>query len=138
MSGTPFKKLPASPSVSSPSIPVADRGGEEVNVGFSDFGAGSGNQLRDPNLPLSKSSLRCGCCTIFWSYGKSHHRIRHIPFAVQSTSSKKAKRPSGAAKTLLDSIPKDSVSGLRDLALIAAMFYRVSAVLKELVSYCAS
>ena len=45
------------------------------------------------------------------------------------------------AKTLLDSIPKDSVSGLRDLALIAAMFYsfaRVSAVLKELVSYCAS
>jgi hypothetical protein len=26
------------------------------------------------------------------------------------------------AKTLLDSIPKDSVSGLRDLALIAAMF----------------
>jgi hypothetical protein len=27
------------------------------------------------------------------------------------------------AKTLLDSIPKDSVSGLRDLALIAAMFY---------------
>jgi integrase len=37
------------------------------------------------------------------------------------------------AKTLLESIPKDSVSGLRDLALIAAMFYsfaRVSAVLK--------
>jgi integrase len=37
------------------------------------------------------------------------------------------------AKTLLNSIPKDSVSGLRDLALIATMFYsfaRVSAVLK--------
>ena len=37
------------------------------------------------------------------------------------------------AKTLLDSIPKDSVAGLRDLALIAAMFHsfaRVSAVLK--------
>jgi hypothetical protein len=37
------------------------------------------------------------------------------------------------AKTLLDSIFKDSVSGLLDLALIAAMFYsfaRVSAVLK--------
>jgi hypothetical protein len=48
MSGAPFKKLPASPSVSSSSVPVADRGGEEVNVGFSDFGAGSGNQLRDP------------------------------------------------------------------------------------------
>ena len=48
-------------------------------------------------------------------------------------SSRKAKRPSGVAKTLLDSIPKDSVAGLRDLALIAAMFYsfaRVSAVLK--------
>jgi hypothetical protein len=29
-------------------------------------------------------------------------------------------------KTLLDSIPKDSVSGLRDLALIAAMFYSFS------------
>jgi hypothetical protein len=48
MSGAPFKKLPASPSVSGSSVPVADRGGEEVNVGFSDFGAGSGNQLRDP------------------------------------------------------------------------------------------
>ena len=34
---------------------------------------------------------------------------------------------------MLDSIPRDSVSGLRDMALIAAMFYsfaRVSAVLK--------
>src|SRR5277367_6451367 len=48
MSGAPFKKLPASPSVSGSSVPVADRGGEEVNVGFSDFGAGSDNQLRDP------------------------------------------------------------------------------------------
>jgi site-specific recombinase XerD len=51
-------------------------------------------------------------------------------------SSRKAKRPVWSrkdARTLLDSIPKDSVSGLRDLALIAAMFYsfaRVSAVLK--------
>src|SRR5580704_4410273 len=44
----PFKKLPARPSVSSPSVPVADRGGEEVNVGFSDLRTGSGNQLRDP------------------------------------------------------------------------------------------
>jgi hypothetical protein len=39
MSGAPVKKLPASPSVSSPSVPVADRGGEEVNVSFSDFWA---------------------------------------------------------------------------------------------------
>jgi hypothetical protein len=54
--------------------------------------------FRGPNRPLSKSSLRFGCCTIFWSFGKSYHRIRHIPFAVQSTSSKKAKRQSGAAK----------------------------------------
>jgi len=27
--------------------------------------------FRDLNRPLSKSSLRCGCCTIFWSFGKS-------------------------------------------------------------------
>jgi hypothetical protein len=67
------------------------------------------------------------------------HSVRGPKYVV-----KKGKTPvwSGEdAKTLLESIPKDSVSGLRDLALIAAMFYsfaRVSAVLKELVSYCAS
>src|SRR5271166_3558387 len=92
--------------------------------------------FRDPNRPLSKNSLRCGCCTIFWSFGKSHHRIRRILFAGQSMWLRKAKRRFGAAKTpkqLLGSIPKDSVSGLRDRALIAAMLYsfaRVSAVLK--------
>jgi hypothetical protein len=48
MSGAPVKKLPASPSVSSPSVPVADRGGEEVDIGFSDLRTGSGDQLRDP------------------------------------------------------------------------------------------
>ena len=53
MSGAPVKKLPASPRVSQPSIPVADRGGEEVNVGFSDFGTGGSNQLRDPRLGSS-------------------------------------------------------------------------------------
>jgi hypothetical protein len=42
MSGAPVKKLPASPSVSSPSVPVADRGSEKVNIGFSDLGAASG------------------------------------------------------------------------------------------------
>jgi hypothetical protein len=31
--------------------PVADRGGEEVNVGFADFEAGRGNKLRDPRWP---------------------------------------------------------------------------------------
>ena len=46
MSRAPVEKLPASPSISGPSVPVADRGGEEVNVGFSDFGADSGYQLR--------------------------------------------------------------------------------------------
>jgi hypothetical protein len=67
------------------------------------------------------------------------HSVRGPKYVV-----KKGKTPVWSredAKTLLDSIPKDSVSGLRDLALIAAMFYsfaRVSAVLKELVSYCAS
>jgi hypothetical protein len=50
MSGTPIKKLPASPSVGLSSVPVTDRGSEEVNVSFSDFGAGvdlaSGRLLR--------------------------------------------------------------------------------------------
>jgi hypothetical protein len=55
--------------------------------------------FRDPNRPLSKSSLRCGCCTIFWSSGKLRHRTRRIPFAVQSMWSRKARRPSGVAKT---------------------------------------
>src|SRR6266478_9328372 len=48
MSGGPVKKLPTSARVSSPSVPVADRGGEKVNVGFSDLGTGGSNQLRDP------------------------------------------------------------------------------------------
>ena len=59
------------------------------------------------------------------------HSVRGPKYVV-----KKGKTPVWSredAKTLLDSIPKDSMSGLRDLALIAAMFYsfaRVSAVLK--------
>jgi integrase/recombinase XerD len=59
------------------------------------------------------------------------HSVRGPKYVV-----KKGKTPVWSredAKTLLDSIPKDSVAGLRDLALIAAMFYsfaRVSAVLK--------
>jgi hypothetical protein len=52
MSGTPLKKLPASPRVGSPGVPVPDRGGEEVNVGFGDFGTGSSNQFRDPRDAL--------------------------------------------------------------------------------------
>jgi len=53
MSGAPIKKLPASPRVSSPSVPVPDRAGEKINVGFGDFGSGSSNQLRDPRLRRS-------------------------------------------------------------------------------------
>jgi hypothetical protein len=50
MSVTPVKKLPASPRVSLPGIPVTDRGGEKVNVGFRNFGASGSNQLWDPRL----------------------------------------------------------------------------------------
>ena len=59
------------------------------------------------------------------------HSVRGPKYVV-----KKGKTPVWSredAKTQLDSIPKDSVSGLRDRALIAAMLYsfaRVSAVLK--------
>jgi site-specific recombinase XerC len=49
------------------------------------------------------------------------HSVRGPKYVV-----KKGKTPVWIredAKTLLDSIPKDSVSGLRDLALISVMFY---------------
>jgi integrase/recombinase XerD len=66
------------------------------------------------------------------------HPLIHLAHSVRGPKYvvKKGKTPVWSredAKTLLDSIPKGSVSGLRDLALIAAMFYgfaRVSAVLK--------
>ena len=48
--GRLVKKLPASPRVGSPSVPVTECGGQKVNVGFSDFGSGGSNQLRDPRL----------------------------------------------------------------------------------------
>jgi hypothetical protein len=57
MSGAPVKKLPASPRVGSTSVPVTDRGSEEVNVGFSDFGAGRSNQLRDPRARRSAVTI---------------------------------------------------------------------------------
>ena len=50
MSGAPVKKLPTSPRVSLPGVSAADRSGEKINVGFSNFGAGSSDQLRDPRL----------------------------------------------------------------------------------------
>jgi hypothetical protein len=33
------------------------------------------------------------CRTIFWWFGKSRHLIRHVPFAVQSMSSRKGRTP---------------------------------------------
>ena len=53
----PVKKLPARPGVSSPSVAVADRGGEEVNVGFSDLRTGSGNQIRDHALEEERVTI---------------------------------------------------------------------------------
>ena len=58
MSSAPVKKLPASPRVGSTGVPVTDRGGEEVDVGFGDFWAGSGNKLRDPRLRRSAGNDR--------------------------------------------------------------------------------
>jgi hypothetical protein len=58
MSSAPIKKLPASPRVGSPSVPIADRGSEKVNVGFGDCGAGISNQFREPGLGRSASRSR--------------------------------------------------------------------------------
>src|SRR5271165_7180869 len=58
MSSAPIKKLPASPRVSLPGVPVPNRCGEKVNVGFGNFGAGSCNQLRDPRFRRSAGNDR--------------------------------------------------------------------------------
>src|SRR5271165_6600276 len=58
MSSAPIKKLPASPRVSLPGVAVPNRGGEKVDVGFSDFGAGGGDQLRDPRFRRSAGNDR--------------------------------------------------------------------------------
>src|SRR5467141_980320 len=58
MSGAPVKKLPACPSVGLSSVPVPDRSREKVYVGFSDFGSGGSNQLRDPRLRRSAGNDR--------------------------------------------------------------------------------
>ena len=50
MSGAPVKKLPASPGVGLPGVAVTDRGGEKIDVGFGNFGAGGGDELRDPGF----------------------------------------------------------------------------------------
>ena len=56
------------------------------------------------DFPGSKPTIKQKLAAVrmlydFLSFGKLHDRIRHIPFAVQSMSSRKAKRPSGVAKT---------------------------------------
>jgi len=81
MSGAPVKKLPASPRVSSPSVPVANRGGEEVNVGFSDFGAGRSNQLRDPRARRSAGNDR------EFSLGVTLYEIRRLASRCPSRES---------------------------------------------------
>jgi hypothetical protein len=54
MSGRTGQKTASKPpGVGSPSVPVTDRGGKKVNLGFSDFGIGGSNQLRDPRLRRS-------------------------------------------------------------------------------------
>jgi hypothetical protein len=61
----PIKKLPTSASVGLSSIPVTDRGSEEVNASFSDFGAGfglaSGRLLR---LALDRRAHACRDCVL--------------------------------------------------------------------------
>jgi hypothetical protein len=70
VSSAPIKKLPASPRISQPGIPVTDGRGEEVNVCFGDFGAGSSDKLRDPRARRSaghdrKFSLGMSLCELF-------------------------------------------------------------------------
>src|SRR5271165_1722653 len=80
MSGAPIKKLPASPRVSSPSVPVADRGGKKVNVGFSNFGAGSSNQLRDPRLRRSTGNDRKFSLGNEFHMGPLPYHIKEVMF----------------------------------------------------------
>ncbi len=76
MSGAPVKKLPASPGVSSPSVPVPDRGGEEVNVGFGDFGAGSRDKLQDPRARRSAGNDRNSALEIGSIFGPLLYHIK--------------------------------------------------------------
>src|SRR5258708_34983224 len=56
VSFAPIKKLPTSVSVGLSSVPVTDRGSEEVNVSFSDFGA----RLRESAFERQKFVLWAG------------------------------------------------------------------------------
>ena len=65
VSFAPIKKLPTSASVGLSSVPVTDRGSEEINVSFGDFGAGvglaSGRLLR---LALDRRAHACRDCVL--------------------------------------------------------------------------
>src|ERR1700693_3779641 len=76
MSSTPVKELPASSSVSSPCVPVANRGGEEVDVSFSYFGTGGRNKLRDPGLGRSAGHDR------EFSFGNRFH-MSPLPYHIK-------------------------------------------------------
>src|SRR4029077_4251142 len=86
VSSAPVKKLPASAGVSLPGIPVTDRGREEVDVGFGDFGAGRSNQRREPGLGRSAGHDR------EFSFGNRFHMgplLYHIKEVMFYTSEEK-------------------------------------------------
>ena len=80
MCSAPIKKLPASPCVSQPSVPVADRGGEEVNVGFGDFGAGRRDKLRDPRARRSAGNDREFSLGNWFHKGPLLYHIKDVMF----------------------------------------------------------
>jgi hypothetical protein len=67
-----------------------------------------------PSRQLSKNSLRCGCCTISWLFAKSHHRIRHIPFAGQSMWSRKGGKKEIISVTLAKLFAPSSIPLFRE------------------------
>ena len=69
----PVKKLPACPGVCSASVPVAERRGEEINVGFRDLRTGSGNQLRDPRARAEP--LCAAAATLLALSGPAHRTV---------------------------------------------------------------
>ena len=89
MSGAPVKELPASSSVGSSSVPVANRGGEEVDVGFSDFGASGRNQLRDPGLGRSAGNDREFSLGNRFHMGPLLYHIKDVMFYIRGETNTK-------------------------------------------------
>jgi hypothetical protein len=62
MSGAPVKKLPASARVGLPGVSVANRDGESVNIGFSNFGPAaaisSGIHALEARVTIENSALK--------------------------------------------------------------------------------